>query len=64
MGKFTARLLKLTRRLVDLYSDVPQSQKSPLCEPMPKFDLLMGYVQEALNTLSVEQIAIRALDLA
>ena len=31
---------------------------------MPRFDLLLGYVTQVLNAVNVEQIAIRALDLA
>ena len=31
---------------------------------MPRFDLLLVYVTQVLNSYKVEQIAIRALDLA
>ena len=63
MGKYTSRLLKLTNTLLNFFMEVPQSQKAPMCESIPRFDLLLEFVTQMLNSFSAEQIAIRALEL-
>ena len=56
MGTFTARLLKLTRTLLDHFTEIPQSQKAPLLQPMPRFDLLLAAISDILNQVPVEQL--------
>ena len=63
MGTFTARCLKLTRTLLNHFLEVPQSQKAPLCEPIPRFDMFLEFVTELLDQFSVENICIKALEL-
>ena len=63
MGKYTTRLLKLTRALLGHFMEVPQSQKASLCEPFPRFDLMLEFLSRILNCLSIDQICLQALEL-
>ena len=54
VGSFTARLLKLTRVLLQHFLEVPQSQKAPLCEPIPRFDTLLEFIKQVLNHFNAE----------
>ena len=63
MGKLTMRLFKLTRVLLNHFLEVPQSQKAPLCEPFPRFDLMLEFLRQGLNHFSVDQICTSALEL-
>ena len=53
MGSLTARLLKLTRILLDHFNEVPQSQKAPLCEPLPGYDVLLATLKPLLDRAPV-----------
>ena len=64
MGSLTARLLKLTWILLDHFSEVPQSQKAPLCEPLPGFDELLEILKPLLDRAPVQRICMGALELA
>lgn len=44
MGKYTSRLLKLTNTLLNFFLEIPQSQKAPMCESIPRFDLLLEFI--------------------
>ena len=63
MGKYTTRLLKLTRALLNHFMELPQSQKASLCEPLPRFDLMLEFLSRILNCLSIDQICMQALEL-
>lgn len=49
LSKFTTRLCKLTRILLRHFDEIPQSQKAPLCEPLPRFDLMLEFIYRILN---------------
>ena len=48
-GNFMTRAFKLTRVLLEHFSEVPQSQKAPLIEPTPRFDLMLEFLKDMLN---------------
>jgi len=49
IGNLTARLLKLTRVLLDHFLEISQSQKAPLCESMPRFNFLLELISNIVN---------------
>ena len=63
MGSFMARLLKLTRILLDQFTEIPQSQKAPLFQPLPRFDLLLTAIVEVLNQVPIEQLCRAPLEI-
>ena len=63
LGSLTARLLKLTRILLNKFTDVPVSQKAVLHEPFKHFDMFLHKVVRVLNDVPIQKICIAALNL-
>ena len=62
-GSLSSRALKLTSLLLKHFVDIPMSQKAPLLEPLPKFDIILELIVLILNNCKVDQICIKTLEL-